>query len=90
VDGAEKRNAVQRMKDYIKEHITEPITLRILADASWLGASDAPQAEKKSHTPLDPPVTGGSIVDLQAYRLLRREAYRCTRLETSHGCVRCQ
>jgi AraC-like DNA-binding protein len=29
-----KRDAVQRMKDYIEEHITEPITLRMLADAA--------------------------------------------------------
>lgn len=29
-----KRNAVQRMKDYIEEHIAEPITLRMLADAA--------------------------------------------------------
>jgi AraC family transcriptional regulator len=30
----ERENAVQRMKDYIDEHITEPITLRMLADAA--------------------------------------------------------
>lgn len=30
----ERENAVQRMKDYIEEHITEPITLRMLADAA--------------------------------------------------------
>jgi AraC family transcriptional regulator len=30
----ERENAVQRMKDYVEEHITEPITLRMLADAA--------------------------------------------------------
>ena len=30
----ERENAVQRMKDYIEEHITEPITLRMLANSA--------------------------------------------------------
>ncbi len=30
----EKIKAVQRMQDYINEHITEPITLRMLANAA--------------------------------------------------------
>lgn len=30
----EKINAVQRMQDYIEKHITEPITLRMLADSA--------------------------------------------------------
>jgi AraC-like DNA-binding protein len=34
MDSGGKKNAVQRMKDYIEEHITEPITLRMLADAA--------------------------------------------------------
>ena len=30
----EKINAVQRMQDYINEHIAEPITLQMLAKAA--------------------------------------------------------
>jgi hypothetical protein len=59
----ERENAVRRMKDYIEEHTTEPITLRMLADAPWPRAPDTQQAGKRSHTPLDPPVTGGSMLD---------------------------
>jgi AraC-like DNA-binding protein len=34
MEGWEKINAVQRMQDYIKDHITEPITLHMLARAA--------------------------------------------------------
>jgi len=34
MDSWEKINAVQRMQDYIDEHITEPISLRMLAEAA--------------------------------------------------------
>jgi AraC-like DNA-binding protein len=34
MDNSEKVKAVNRMKDYIQEHITEQITLRMLADAA--------------------------------------------------------
>ena len=34
MSGSEREQAVQRMKDYVEEHITEPITLRMLAEAA--------------------------------------------------------
>lgn len=34
MDSDEKREAVQRMKDYIEAHLADPITLRMLADAA--------------------------------------------------------
>ncbi|NIM22463.1 MAG: helix-turn-helix domain-containing protein [Armatimonadetes bacterium] len=34
MESREKKIAVQRMKDYIEEHIAEPITLRMLADSA--------------------------------------------------------
>jgi len=34
VDTGGKRDAVRRIKEYVEEHITEPITLRMLADAA--------------------------------------------------------
>jgi AraC-like DNA-binding protein len=34
MDGEGKTKAVQRMKDYVAQHVAEPITLRMLADAA--------------------------------------------------------
>jgi len=34
MDGSGKRKAVQRMKDYVEEHLAEAITLRMLADSA--------------------------------------------------------
>jgi AraC family transcriptional regulator len=34
VDSGDKHNAVRRMQEYIEEHLAEPITLRMLADAA--------------------------------------------------------
>jgi AraC-like DNA-binding protein len=51
----ERENAVQRMKDYIEEHITEPITLRMLAEAANYSPWHADRVFKEvtGHTPFE-------------------------------------
>ena len=67
MDDAGKRKAVQRMKDYVEEHIAEAITLRMLADAAAYSPWHAERVFKE--------VTGQTPFDyLRAVRLSRAAA----------------
>lgn len=67
MDGSGKRKAVQRMKDYVEEHIAEKITLRMLADAAGYSPWHTERVFKE--------VTGQTPFDyLRAVRLSRAAA----------------